>query len=406
MKRFFKHVFTRPPSKSSTGYIAPNYGYRYQGYSLAQSPYTGSGADARAYTEVTVTFTTESELFAYNSITATFCTESELLAYSAQNATFGTESAILAYGSTTAVFGTESALSVYAPAYATFGTESALNAYEAGQVVFVTQSDINAYNTTQCVFSTESALTVYKVWQADFVTQSELKAFEPTQVTFVTESAITAYLTKQAIFSTENGLSIYNTTTATFGTESAINVYLSTTLDFTTESALLAYTATYATFTTELALLATELFYGYAINIETGTLTKYESFNFNSLSPRFGAKDDGIYSLSGSDDNGTVINWLVKTGNMDFKSPKQKRITDIYSNMNSSGATVLTVTTDSGTTAYSGKVTTGTENRKFNLARGHKGRFWSVQLANKAATSAEGNINELELIVEDTSRRV
>jgi hypothetical protein len=152
-------------------------------------------------------------------------------------------------------------------------------------------------------------------------------------------------------------------------------------------------------------LLANEVFYGYAINLDTNTVTKYEDFNFNSLGPRYGAKSDGIYRFTGTDDNGTRIDWSAKTGKMAFGAT-QTRVTDAYLNTDTDGDLTFTMTADSGATSYTAKETNTMKNRKLNLALGHKGKYWQFEVQNKASTTATGELNEVELIVQETTRRI
>jgi hypothetical protein len=152
-------------------------------------------------------------------------------------------------------------------------------------------------------------------------------------------------------------------------------------------------------------LLANEVFYGYAINLDTNTVTKYENFNFNSLGPRYGAKSDGIYRFGGTNDNGARIDWSVKTGKLAF-GPAQTRVTDAYLNTDTDGDLTFTMTADSGTTAYTAKETNTMKKRKLNLAQGHNGQYWQFEVKNKANTTATGELNEVELIVQKTSRRI
>jgi hypothetical protein len=152
-------------------------------------------------------------------------------------------------------------------------------------------------------------------------------------------------------------------------------------------------------------LLANEVFYGYAINLDTNTVTKYENFNFNSLGPRYGAKSDGIYRFTGTDDNGTRIDWSAKTGKLAFGAT-QTRVTDAYLNVDTDGDLTFTMTADSGTTAYTAKETNTMKKRKLDLAQGHKGQYWQFEVKNKASTTATGELNEVELIVQETTRRI
>lgn len=64
----------------------------------------------------------------------------------------------------------------------------------------------------------------------------------------------------------------------------------------------------------------------WVLNVDTNASTRYESFNYSSLTSRggrlFGAKADGVYLLEGADDAGTQIKASFATGVTNFTSEK------------------------------------------------------------------------------------
>lgn len=148
---------------------------------------------------------------------------------------------------------------------------------------------------------------------------------------------------------------------------------------------------------------ANELFYTFATNLETGATSKYTNFNFNSLSGDIGASDTGLYSLSGGDGDGVAISSSVESGKIDFGSSTLKRMTDAYLGVTSDGNLKLTVTTETGAAEYTLTPSTDLETVKANLARGHKGKYWSIKIENVAGSTM--NIDSIELLPQMLSRR-
>ena len=79
-----------------------------------------------------------------------------------------------------------------------------------------------------------------------------------------------------------------------------------------------------------------------AMNLATGAITTYRKFRFNSFARLadgtvLAAKDDGLYSLGGTTDDGGAIEWIVKLPISDLGAPAMKRIAAAYVNYRSSG---------------------------------------------------------------------
>ena len=72
----------------------------------------------------------------------------------------------------------------------------------------------------------------------------------------------------------------------------------------------------------------------WVMNTETGGLATYDNFQFNSIAAYngalYGTSADGVYKLTGEDDEGRDIDALVKTGFLDFEQQQTKRISDIF----------------------------------------------------------------------------
>jgi hypothetical protein len=75
--------------------------------------------------------------------------------------------------------------------------------------------------------------------------------------------------------------------------------------------------------------VASEIF-ALALNTKNFGLTKYTNYDYNSLCVFngivIGAKRGGIYSLSGSDDDGTAIPWKIRSGKIGLGDNKLRNV--------------------------------------------------------------------------------
>lgn len=123
------------------------------------------------------------------------------------------------------------------------------------------------------------------------------------------------------------------------------------------------------------------------MNVKNFALTSYTSYNYNSLGVfngvTVGAKADGIYELSGSDDNGTSIAWKFKTGKLDMDDGKVKKARHVWVSYNPSGDLILTV--DDGETQYEYAVNSVKQidnAYRVKLGKGIRNRFLQFELKN------------------------
>jgi hypothetical protein len=398
-------------------------GYAGWSYPKYKSASTGPG---RSYTEWTgafdsqsalnaysvaqsTAFTAQSALNAYTTHTADFIAQAALNAYKSQVGEFVAQSGILTYSALAVRFNTQSAISVYAGHAGTFTTQATLNAYQAATGSFTTQSSVNAYTDYAGTITTQTVLNAYKTYVGTQHAQSALIAYQPTSAVFNSVSAIAVFAEASAIFNAQTALNAYQARIVTFNSQSALSTYTEQSATFNTQSTLNAYTAAVAEFTTQSALDATEKFYAWALNLTTGAVSKFDNFNFNRVHNGRGSNSDGIHDLYGDTDNGAAINGFVESGKLEFKDGNEapitvlKRVTDTYIGF-TGGKLTLTAATDNCTVEYpvQNSPTLGTS--KIDMARGAKGRYWSVKIANKAGSQA--NVNDIDVLFETLSRRV
>lgn len=131
-------------------------------------------------------------------------------------------------------------------------------------------------------------------------------------------------------------------------------------------------------------------------NANTGAVSRYEGFNFNSFAniggQMYGAMTDGIYLLDGNTDAGVNISSFALTGTDDFGDSHMKRVPKIYLGVASDGDLyVRTVTNTSDVHVYKINKTASDEVREQQtlLGRGVKSRYWQFAIENVAGSDFE-----------------
>ncbi|MBV6343246.1 hypothetical protein [Candidatus Magnetobacterium casense] len=148
----------------------------------------------------------------------------------------------------------------------------------------------------------------------------------------------------------------------------------------------------------------------HVMNCRNGALTNYDAYDFNSYVDAgngvvLAAGMDGIYELSGDDDNGQAIDAHIRTGNHDFDSSAIKTIIDAYIGVVGNGEFVLSVITDNNvTTVYSvNSLAIQGHTVKVNLGKGARGRYWTIEFANLNGSDFE--LDSMEFNVQIMTRR-
>ncbi len=173
--------------------------------------------------------------------------------------------------------------------------------------------------------------------------------------------------------------------------------------------ALSVYAGAYGYLDAQHLLDTTAAFYGWVLNQMTGAASRYEGFDFNSMTEAAGrylaASSAGIHELGGSDDVGVAIGAVLLTGDLDFGSEMQKRLTDAYVGGEASGELKVIVSADGVPASYTlaAGTSTAVKNRKIDLGRGAKGRYWRLDLQNVQGAAFEADA--ITLLPEILSRR-
>lgn len=140
-----------------------------------------------------------------------------------------------------------------------------------------------------------------------------------------------------------------------------------------------------------LMIVGDEVYDVWVMNTELGAVSSYEDFDFSGfarLGERYyGLKDDGIYELTGSTDDGDVISAQIATGLNSLGSEYHKRVPAIYVGYTADNTLVAkVVTTDAGVKRenwyeLSPIEKEATTDNRLNPAVGLKSVYWQFKLA-------------------------
>ena len=148
----------------------------------------------------------------------------------------------------------------------------------------------------------------------------------------------------------------------------------------------------------------------WVLDVDSGASVPYEAYEFNSFARigqrYFGCKADGIYLLEGASDAGEPIRASINFGATDFGIREQKRIPHVYVGIKSDGQLALRVQADDGTAYTYGPraYDSARKAQRFDLGRGLKGSYWTLELYND--DGADFDIDWIEVFAVPTTRRI
>lgn len=145
----------------------------------------------------------------------------------------------------------------------------------------------------------------------------------------------------------------------------------------------------------------------YAVNYLTNALATYRQFDFDGFAragaSTFAWRQDGLYRIGGTTDDGEVIEALIDYGTTDFYDDHTKRINTVYLGVRTDGECYLRVTADEGNTRVY-RLVGGNNVKRSQLAAGVTGRYWNMILEITDASFA--SVDSLEIEVGTSQRRL
>lgn len=145
----------------------------------------------------------------------------------------------------------------------------------------------------------------------------------------------------------------------------------------------------------------------WAINTRTGAVTEYGNYDFTSfakLGRRYiGTARDGLYELTGDDDEGEDIIATLKSGAIQFSGTRFSGMRAIYLGINGEGEFFLRLTAGSGETYLYRLLARDMENTKVWVGKGLRHRYMTYELV---STGQDFDLDSIEFVPMRPRRRV
>lgn len=154
----------------------------------------------------------------------------------------------------------------------------------------------------------------------------------------------------------------------------------------------------------------------WVVNIETGASSRYENFNYASLTARagrmFATKADGVYVLEGDTDNGTIIKASIATGVTNFPDDKDagkagalKRLPAVYLGVAADKTMYLKIVTEGQERMYRTRSNNAAlMQQRVDPGRGLRATYYSFEVYN--SEGSDFDLDTLEFVPVKLSRRV
>jgi hypothetical protein len=153
-----------------------------------------------------------------------------------------------------------------------------------------------------------------------------------------------------------------------------------------------------------------EVWTTWVLNTKNFAVSEYDRYDFHSFAKYndtyYGAKDDGIYLLSGDYDDGWLIKAAIKTGILDFKSDFQKKLPRVYLGIRNDDTMVMKTITNEGVERwYEMKDNQdGVAKSRVKVTQGVESGYWQFELVN--VTGDDFDVSDIQLMPILTSRRI
>lgn len=142
---------------------------------------------------------------------------------------------------------------------------------------------------------------------------------------------------------------------------------------------------------TGVLITAPPMLEGWAVNCITGGHAAFTNYKFNGMfklnGKFYSTSEEGLFEITGQEDNGEEIESYVATPLTDFGTMKLKSVPNVYIHMRSDGESQFRLVTDEDTdrSAYvlSYDERGGVHRRRKQLHKGIKGTNWQVEIKNK-----------------------
>ncbi len=362
-----------------------------------------SGSDGFAYVTYAEDFSDLISLDAYVRTDVNFIDQFSLAAYKSYAEDFQDTISLKVYARSQANFTDQLSLAIYNLTQADMTDQLSLSVYKLAAASFTDQVSLSIYQATQALFIDDISLSVYKNFNVGFVDQLSLSALAGSSITFIDSLDLKIYTASSVLFKDIISTSVYTPATVAFVDQlsiSALKTYYQSVID---QIAMSVYAGTEVGFIDQISLAAVEKYIGYALNLETGALSKLEGFKIDTVSGRFCCDKNGIYTFDGSLNIAAQIPAFIETGDLSLKSNALKTASYAYT-IQESGPMVLTVTADSEDFEYDiDAVDVPFEVSRTKLADGVSDVYWKFKLANSNGSS--NKVHSIDLLVSEKQRK-
>ena len=150
------------------------------------------------------------------------------------------------------------------------------------------------------------------------------------------------------------------------------------------------------------------------MNTKNSAITEYTNYSFNSFceydkNTYYGANSTGIYKLGGpndtyEDDDGTDIDVEIRKDKIDLGVFHEKRVSEVYLNLESSGDLTLELFADDKSQKY--MLNNGypdLHTLQFTPGKGLRGKFINFSIKNLRGSDLK--LNEIEMLIDVLTRR-
>jgi len=385
-----RYVFTRP--------IGGNF------FKIRQYKIQSGGVQIELQRELAVKrFGFSNDLLAFAQTKKHFGFTYDLNAYQAATKKFNLSFDLNSFSEAVKHYGLSFDLKAYEPAVKHYGFSNDLLTFDEVIKHYGFSNDILAFESVIKHYGFSNDLNAYQSATKHFGLAFDLNAYEQVVKHYGFSNNILAFTPVIKHYGFSNDLLAFVTVTKHFGFTNDFNAYeiavkhCGFTYDFETYQQIVKH------FGLAYDLLANEAFYTWVMNLENAAVSKYENFNFNSISPNYACGADGIYLLGGTSDNGTAINGFAETGKLDFKTSQLKRALDVYA-AKDGGKVTVNVKADDTDIPYTLRATDKLETVKANLARGVKDRVFQFKISNVEGSQA--SVSDVEVNLESLSRKI
>lgn len=147
----------------------------------------------------------------------------------------------------------------------------------------------------------------------------------------------------------------------------------------------------------------------WVMNLANKATSSYDNFGFNSFmtvgGKTYGVKEDGVFALEGSTDDGEPIRASVSFGQQDFGSKAKKNMLAAYVGVSSTDRVYLKITTPEGEYVYVARNSSeALKQQRIDVGRGLQATFFTFELFNQDGSDLD--IESATFVAADFNRRI